>query len=327
MKMNPIKADKIQFGSSSGLPHIRRSTTNELVFFDQPVGEISLSNILSERSVSEVVTVSKTTQGSDFSTIQEAVDFLPLSGGLIIIYQGTYLESISISKSVVLISRGKVVIESTDAPCLSLSSFYFKCLGLNFVLKDLLGNNNPSMIEVNSNDSTKKVYFYDCVFDNTAHPTSSFISVQTSSLFLSENKFFGTGTISVSQANTCEVLGLRLPDINLSNMIQRSYVSGSQILDITLVDSAISLSGNMNSCVGDATSNLTKEVITGEVVFDAELEKVVVFDCPLSSDSYTINLEPNTQRILPVISLKTATGFTVTFENILNETIRWSVAL
>ena len=73
--MNPIKADKIQFGNSSGLPHIRRSTTNELVFFDPPVGEISLSNIL-ERSVSEVITVSKTTQGSDFSTIQEAIDFL-----------------------------------------------------------------------------------------------------------------------------------------------------------------------------------------------------------------------------------------------------------
>ena len=324
--MNPIKADKIQFGNSSGLPHIRRSTTNELVFFDQPVGEISLSNILSERSVGEVITVSKTTQGADFNTIQEAIDFLPQSGGLIIIYQGSYSESISITKPIVLLSRGDVVIESTDAPCISLSSFNFRCVGLNFVLKDLLGNNNPSIIDVNSNDITKKVYFYDCVFDNTAHPTSSFMSVQTSSLFLSENKFLGSGAISVSQSNTCEIMGVSLPDISLSNMTQRSYFSGSQILDVTLVDSAISLSGNLNSCIGDATSELTTQIITGEVVFDNELEKAVVFDCPISDSSYVVNIESNSQRILPVISQKTTTGFTLTFENNLNETIFWSVA-
>ena len=219
-----------------------------------------------------------------------------------------------------------MVLDSTDAPCISLSSFDFKCVGISFVLKDLLGNNNPSMIDVDSNDITKKVYFYDCIFDNTAHPTSSFMSVQTSSLFLSDNKFFGSGSISVSQANTCEVLGLSLPDISLSNMIQRSYISGSQILDISLVDSAISLIGNMNSCIGDATSELTKAVITGEVEFDAELEKVIVFDCPLSSATYTVNIEVNSQRILPVISQKTIAGFTLTYENNLNETISWSVA-
>ena len=124
MKMNPIKADKIQFGNSSGLPHIRRSTTNELVFFDPPVGEISLSNILSERSVSEVITVSKTTQGSDFSTIQEAIDFLPQSGGLIVVYQGSYSESLSITKPVVLISRGNVVLDSTDVTLVFLFIFF-----------------------------------------------------------------------------------------------------------------------------------------------------------------------------------------------------------
>ena len=86
------------------------------------------------------------------------------------------------------------------------------------------------------------------------------------------------------------------------------------------------MSGNANSITGDATSKLIKENVRGQVVFDNELEKVIEFSCPLSSDSYSINIEPNSQRILPVISARTSTGFTLTFQNNLTETIRWSVA-
>jgi len=324
--MNPIKADKIQFGSTNNVPHARRSTTNELVFFDTAVGDISLSNILSERSISEVVTVSKTAQGKDFSTIQEAIDFLPLTGGLVVVYEGVYSESLSITKPLVLISRGNVVVDSTDAPCISLTSFDFKCSGLSFVVRDLLGNNNPSIISVQSTDVLKKVYFYDCIFDTTNHANSSFFSVQNSSLFLFNNLFLGLGSISVSSSSTCNILGGQVPNLVLSNLLESSFVNATQILGVELVNSSISVSGNMVSCVGDVDSDLTTSVVTGQVVFDNELEKNIVFSCPLSNDSYTINLEPNTQRELPVISAKTATGFTATFQNNLTETIRWSVS-
>ena len=324
--MNPIKADKIQFGNATNLPNIHRGTSNELVLYDSLVGEISLSNMLSERSISNVVSVSKTTHGRDFSTIQEAVDFLPQTGGFIVVYEGTYSESLSITKPVVLLGRGSVVIESTDAPCISLTSFDLKCSGLSFVLKDLLGNNNPAIINISSTDTTKKVYFYDCTFDNTAHLTSSFFSVQSSSLYLYSNLFSGAGLIAISGASSCEIVSGSLPSVSLSNMTQRSYITASQVLEITLVDSFLSLSGSANSCTGDATSKLTKENVRGQVVFDNELEKVVEFTCPLSSDSYSINIEPNSQRILPVISARTSTGFTLTYENNLTETIRWAVA-
>ena len=324
--MNPIKADKIQFGSTANLPNIHRGTSNELVLYDSAVGDISLSNLLSERSITNVVTVSKTTHGRDFSAIQEAIDFLPQTGGFIVVYEGTYSESLSITKPVALLGRGSVVIESNDAPCLSLTSFDLKCCGLNFVLKDLLGNNNPAIINVSSTDTSKKVSFYDCTFDTTAHPTSSFLSVQSSSLYLHSNLFFGSGLIAVSGASSCEIVSGDLPSISLSNMTQRSYISTAQVLEVTLVDSLLSLSGNANSITGDATSKLIKENVRGQVVFDNELEKVIEFSCPLSSDSYSINIEPNSQRILPVISARTSTGFTLTFQNNLTETIRWSVA-
>ena len=324
--MNPIKADKIQFGSTINLPNIHRGTTSELIFYDSTVGEISLSNLLSERSISNVITVSKTTQGRDFNVIQDAIDFLPEQGGLVVVYEGTYSESLVISKPIVILGRGSVVISSNDAPCITIGSFDLKCSNLSFVLNDLVGNNNPSIIEINSTDASKKAYFYDCVFDNTAHQTSSFFNVQSSSLFLYNNLFSGSGSVSIDSSNTCELVGGSLPDVSLSNMLQRTYISSPQVLDITLADTALSLSGNMNTCTGDITSKLKKETIKGETVFNAELVKVVEFSCPLEDDTYSVNIEPNSLRILPIISNRTNTGFTLTYENNLDETVRWSVA-
>ena len=112
--MNPIKADKIQFCSLASHPNIQRDTTSSLVFYDTSVGSISLKALVGERAVDDVVSVSKSNQGADFNSVQEAIDFLPQSGGVVVVYQGTYSESLSISKPVVMFSRGEVVIDSTE---------------------------------------------------------------------------------------------------------------------------------------------------------------------------------------------------------------------
>jgi hypothetical protein len=322
--MNPIKADKIQFGSLASHPNIQRDTTSSLVFYDTSVGSISLKALVGERAVDDVVSVSKSNQGADFNSVQEAIDFLPQSGGVVVVYQGTYSESLSISKPVVMFSRGEVVIDSTDAPCITLSDASLKGYNLSLVIRDLVGNNNPSIIEVTAQDTTQSIELVGCSLDTTDHPDSSFLSSSKVSVLASGCSFSGQGSISVSEASHLEVVGARAPDITLVDMISQSFVSVSSVLDVALTNSNLYLSGNANTCVGDVGSTLKQSVVSGSSDFDNEAEKEISLPCPLVGAEYTISVQPSSQGVMPSISNQTNQGFTLTYGNPIDETIRWS---
>lgn len=322
--MNPIKADKIQFGTLANQPHVRRGTTNNLVLYDASVGEVALSSLVSERAVENVVTVSKSSLGTDFASIQDAINFLPSTGGVVIVYGGEYSESISVSKQVTLIARGAVSITSTDAPCVSLSgaSFYAQGVGLRII--DLVGNNTPSIIEATTADTAHEIKLDSCSFDTTAHATASFLSSNLASVYLTSCVFKGEGSVDLTGALTCRVEGAVIPNVELTNMLSLSYLSGTLILDVTLVGSSLAVSGNMNSVIGDVGSTLLQKVTTGSVDFDNSAQEDVTFTCPLSSASYVLSVEPNSQGDMPVISNRTQTGFTLTYGAPISDTIRWS---
>ena len=78
--MNPLKADKVQFGFSDNSPHITRGAGSSLSLYDPNIGSVLLSSLISERGLDNFATVSKSLLGSDYSTIQSAVDSLPYRG-------------------------------------------------------------------------------------------------------------------------------------------------------------------------------------------------------------------------------------------------------
>lgn len=322
--MNPIKADALLLGSLANHPKVSRGSNSDLILFDQHMGSIALSTLVGERGIDNVVTVSKTSAGADFATIQEAIDFLPNTGGAVIVYEGTYTETLITTKPLFLMARGGVVVESTDAPCMTITSTSVRAFNLSFVVKDLAGNNNPSVVEASVADVADSVSFSGCSFDTSAHANASFLTSDKASVFLESCRFTGGGSISVSEATLCEMNGARLPDVVLTDMISGSFLSASQTLSLDLTNSSAVLSGEVASVTGDITSRLTKKVVTGVATFAVELVKDVEFDCPLSSDTYMVVLEPNSQGLLPVVSLKTNTGFRLTYANALNEDVRWS---
>lgn len=322
--MNPIKADKILLGSQANHPNISRGSSSELVFFDQEAGSISLSTLVGERGVDNLVTVSKTISGSDFPTIQEAIDFLPTTGGAIVVYEGVYAEALSTSKPLTLITRGDVTLEATDAPCMTITNTSVRAHNIKFVVKDLAGNSNPSAVKVDVTDVTDEVSFTGCVFDTTNHAVANFLSSSKASIFLEGCRFLGGGQISITGATTAELRGARLPDVSLNNLITTGYLSASQILSLTLIDTSASVEGNIASLTGDLDSRLTKKVVSGVETFVGELEKDIEFECPLSTANYMVVVEPNSQGLLPVVSLRGVSGFRLTYSNALNEDVRWS---
>ena len=322
--MNPIKADKLLLGSLATHPSLSRGSSSELVFFDQQTGAISLSTLVGERGIDNVVTVSKTSSGADFATIQEAVDFLPATGGAVIVYEGVYEESLSVSKPLFLVARGEVVVQATDAPCVTVTNASLRAFNLSFVVKALVGNNNTSAVTASVVDISDSVSFVECVFDTSADLNATFLTSTKASLVLSSCRFVGGGSVSVSGAVSCELVGASLPDIELTSILSQGYISSAQILGVSLVDTSLTLTGNATAITGDADSRLTKNVVTGVSTFAAEAVKDVSFDCPLSSDSYVVVLEPNSQGDLPIVSLKTEAGFRLTYGGALNEDVRWS---
>ncbi len=327
--MNPLKADKVQLGFTDNSPHITRGAGSSLSLYDPNIGSVLLSTLITERGLDNFATVSKSLLGSDYSTIQSAVDSLPTEGGTVIVYGGTYAEQITISKPVVFISRGAVNIESTDTSCISISSASVVLDGFNFVVKSQLGNTNPSAIEITSDGlASYPTTLKGCVLDISGHANAEFITSSQAEVIVSDTLFTGIGKISISSTtrfllNGCSVC----PEVELTNLISTSYISANQTVGITLVGSEVSVEGRLAVYAGDNASALTKSQIVGGRDFQAEDVVDITFNCPLSTDQYMVLFEDNSQREIPVISNRTTTGFRVSFSNPLNETVRWSILM
>ena len=323
--MNPLKADKVQFGFLDNSPHITRGVASTLNFYDPNIGAVSLSKLISERGLDGFASVSKSLVGSDYNTIQNAIDSLPSEGGLVVIYEGVYSEALTITKPVVMLARGNVSIEATDTSCISVSDASIYLDGVGLVIKSFLGNSNPSVIS-HTSVGVEELVFRGCSFDISNHANAEFIVASKGDVRLSDCSFTGTGKLDISSASSFVALGVSvLPELELTNMISQSYISATQSSEITLVASSLTLEGRYISCLGDNASSLTKNQVIGSRDFVAEAVVDITFPCPLSTTEYMVVFEGNTQKELPVVSNKTVEGFRVTFANPLNETVRWSI--
>ena len=100
-------------------PSISNGGANTLTLYDSTSGTITLDQLLNARVFSNVSVVSKQDSGSDYTTIQGALDALPASGGIIFIYGGVYAETLTVNKPLHLIGVGDVSIEATDTTAIS----------------------------------------------------------------------------------------------------------------------------------------------------------------------------------------------------------------
>lgn len=199
-----------------------------LNFYDPNIGAIELSKLISERGLDNFASVSKSLIGSDYNTIQNAIDSLPTEGGLVVVYEGVYSEALTITKPVVIMARGNVSIESTDAPCISVTDASILLDGLNLVVKSFLGNSNPSVIS-HTSVNVEGLVFRGCSFDISNHANAEFIVASKGDIRLSDCSFTGTGKLDISNANRFVVLGVSvLPELELTNMITQSYISATQ---------------------------------------------------------------------------------------------------
>lgn len=325
--MNPLKADKIQFGSSANMPNITRGTGSTLDFFDPNVGTISLSSLISERGIAGVVTVSTASIGSDFTSIQSAIDTLPETGGVVVVYEGTYSEALEVTKPITLIGRGEVVVTATDASVVMITNTRASFENIYFKVLTNLGNNSPSIITATTTDISHQVILEGCTLDTSSHPTANFVSSSLNQLISLNTLFVGAGKIDCSQSMGFKLVGTECPDTELSQMVSVSLISGVTTGEVTLVGSELVIEGKFVSCIGDLNSTLWVRNLTGTIDLVNEDRADIEFPCPISEADYNIMFENPASGEVPVVTARNATGFSISLGAPVTETLRWSIAL
>jgi hypothetical protein len=325
--MNPIKADKIQFGSTINVPHITRGEGNVLNLYDPNVGSISLSSLISERGVSGVTTVSPLGEGTDFTTIQEAIDFLPQSGGLIVIYGGVYAEALTITKPISFLGRGSVTIQATDLSVATITEASASFENIYFKELTQLGNNAPYIISASSTLTTFNVVLKNCVLDTTSHLTANFVQSLVTQVISTGTRYIGSGKIDCSQSLGLELSASEAPELELSQMASQSIISSVEIGEVTLVASSAAISGKMSALTGDINSSVSVKSLSGSVTLINTDQKDIEFDCPISEGDYNVMFENPASGEVPVVTARGTTGFSISLGNPVSETLRWSITL
>lgn len=325
--MNPIKADKIQFGSTSNMPHITRGEGSSLTFFDPNIGSVAFSSLIPERLMTDVRTVASDNLGADYTSIQDAHDSLSASGGTIVVYQGTYSEQLTITKPVHIIARGEVIVQATDLDIVTVTDTSASFEGVYFKMLTQLGNNNPSVISASSNTIEDKIILRGCTLDTADHLNPEYISTSTLQVISQGSRFLGTGSISCALSYGLEISGNHAPDIELSNMVTQSVISCGVAGQVSLVSASVVLSTRYASCTGDINSTMWTRVISGEVALDNADQADISFTCPLSEGDYIVVFENSQAGEVPVVTARSSTGFSISLGNLITETLKWSIAL
>lgn len=321
--MNPLKVDKIQYGFSAQNPYTGRNASNGLTLFDEATGAISLGELLGERNTEAVRYVSQGARGADVSSIQSAIDALPATGGVVVIFEGEYTETLSISKPVYLIGRGHVVIQA-DATIIS--AFETSLVLENISLKILDTLAAVECIEATSvNNTALTITLRNCSLDSESGAIATGINSLCLSVYVYNTLFSESAAISCASGNELRVIGHYIPRVELVEMAGTSYLSAAKVGALTLTDSAVCVAGKLGVCVGDAGSSLETESISGSVEIDNTAIGEVEFACPLATTEYFVLFENLSSREVPVITARSATGFSFETSGNITETVRWVV--
>lgn len=321
--MNPLKVDKIQFGFSAQNPYVGRNLTNGLSLFDEATGVISLGGLLGERSTGAVLYVSQGSLGKDYSTIQDAHDALPETGGTIVVFEGEYTEALSITKPVHLVGRGNVSLQASDTiltiseVSVTLENINLKVLATLALVKCILATS--------VNDTTLKLHLRNCSLDTSLGAVATGISSEYYSVYISNTRFSEGASISCGLGNELQISSVYVPDVSLNAMVGTSYISSAQVVSVSLVSSDIVVYGKLGAVAGDAGSTLNIESIGGSIELDNTAIGEVEFDCPLATTEYFVHFETLSSREIPVVTARTESGFTFETLGNISEVVRWVV--
>ena len=320
--MNPLKVNKIQLGFSEQSPSISE-IEGKLSFYETSIGAIRLDQLVSERFLSEVLTVSKSLSGSDYNTISDAIQNSE-NGDVIVVYSGEYEETLNISNNIHILCMGKVKLISQDATAITVSSSNVSISDMEIKVGNGLGNPVPYCIETSHTEVGNTLTLKNCILDVSEHVNANFLKSDKVSSYFYSSKFKGTGSIEIEGSNYNHFFGSTFPDIALTNIIGDSHMVG-EVESLTLVNSSVHLNGSFQSCVGDADSSIKKDVIVGSVVFNGVDSVAVNLSCPLHSTFYVVLAQNISNGEIPVITQKTQGGFTISVSQAINEEIYYTI--
>lgn len=317
---NPLKTNKIQFGNSANDPSIENSN-GSLRFFDSSTGVLDLGDIKSQK-ITTVKSVSPTLSGADFTTIQEAIDSIPVNNlGVIHVYEGTYNEFLQINGDIVLIGYN-AILSANGADLITSTDHNLTIQG--FTLNMGVGG-NPNIINFVSTNNLHSLVVSRCTFNTENNLNANFVYNSRGVFYLYGSYFEGTGSIECLESLDLNILGTHLPDITLRNIIGICYIVCSDLGALNLIDTTLNLNGEYTSLSGDNNSVIHKKVIVGSVEFVNETNKVVTLDCPFSTADYQIITEAVSDRTIPIIVNKTTTTFEIEFEQNKTLTLNYQI--
>ncbi|MBV6343672.1 hypothetical protein HWQ67_19060, partial [Candidatus Magnetobacterium casensis] len=120
MAQNPILADQLDIEpGAAGTRRIRKATDGSLEFLDALItGGVTLSRLAGLRNVQNVLIVGKAGAGAAYTTIQAALDAIPVGASwtapyLVLVCPGVYTETVNIARNgVAIVGLGAVTIRS-----------------------------------------------------------------------------------------------------------------------------------------------------------------------------------------------------------------------
>ena len=320
--MNPLKVNKIQLGFSDQSPSVSE-TDGKLSFYQTSIGSIRLDQLVGERFLDEVLTVSKSLSGSDYNNISDAIQNSE-NGNVIVVYSGEYEETLNISNDIHILCMGKVKLISQDATAITISSSNVSISDMEIKIENGVGNPIPYCIETSHTVIGNTITLKNCILDVSEHVNAKFLKSDKVSSYFYSCEFEGTTSIEIEGSSYNHFFGSTFPSISLTNIIGDSHIVG-EVQSLNLVNSSVHLNGSFQSCVGDVNSSIKKDVIVGSVVFNAVDSVAVNLSCPLHSGTYVVLAQNISNGEIPVITQKTITGFTISVSQAINEEIYYTI--
>ena len=320
--VNPLRANRITFGAGAGSPYIE-NLDGGLSFYDPSVGSVdfqTLSNVNSPivRRVSPVL------QGADYTSIQDAIDSIDVGEkGVIYVYGGTYLESLTIRSNIDLVGLSAKIV--SDGICIDIEDGNVTVQGFELIPG---GVGQTRCISFVSTDSSHKLVYKNCTFYNAENAQSMAVYANKGSVYGYQNEYVGDNSdTQILNAERFNALELYMGALTLSNVANKSYVSANYIREVTLVDSALDMRSDYGSLSGDLNSTVQSNQLRGSATF-ANADRVTVdLDCPLEGFNYAVFSDNLSDHSTLVVQNRTATSFDLVATVPNAETVSWFLVI
>jgi hypothetical protein len=313
MTQPAFKIDQLQLEpGSSGTRLLRRASDGSLELVDpSAVAGITLSNLAGLKTVGNTILVGKSGLGVHHTSIQAALDSVPVNSGptnpyLILVFPGVYNEDLTIV-------RDRVVIQGLGNPILSPTVTVPNDAGadhailieaglgsepLSTVLRGLVltnPHNNKACVRINGTGDVglDGIWISDCQLLATASGGNQTISALDANDILVHNCL-------VSQAAPAQAV-----------------IEGTTVLRPTLTDFGSSLVVQGGAKVGGMKMSGSASLTLASTV-------AVTLPYEAESANYEVRLEPQgNPGSSPWVTGKTATGFTINFAAAVTVVVRW----